>query len=525
MPRSKSKSKSRSRSRSRSRSKSPSSSPPKLPFPIADELDIDSITIYRHPLLILSYFAAFVAHSGRSAIHALSTTYLPHVLRLLGIVLAFTVVASVDGPHQPLVQTVLAWGRWYGSWIVLGVLSSVGLGSGLHTFLLFLGPHIAQITAAAYSCGHLDFETRTWEQITCTPISTPTVPVTLLAIAHKVHLDSFFWGLGTALGELPPYFVARAAARSGKSSPTAELDALLASRTPLSWADWAKVQVMHAMQRFGFWGILACASIPNPLFDLAGIICGTVGIKFRTFFGATLVGKAVVKTSIQSVFVAVLFSQGGQAAVLAVLDAWAPGLHGPVRKFLDEQMSKYLRTPGQDKAPLSSGGNAGGAGKWVGTIWNGLITLMLVFFLLSIVESLAKQEMERVLVRAKGEVPDEDLLLMSTISKRARSRSRSQSAPMSPVRQGGAPPLPLPNGVGKALASIKESSVSPKVRGREVRPVAAVATSVAKAVAAKAAADSEEMDADAEMSSSPKPAPGSGLRRSARKRTAAKRRD
>lgn len=28
----------------------------------------------------------------------------------------------------------------------------------------------------------------------------------------------------------------------------------------------------------GFFGILACASVPNPLFDLAGITCGTVAI-------------------------------------------------------------------------------------------------------------------------------------------------------------------------------------------------------------------------------------------------------
>ena len=39
----------------------------------------------------------------------------------------------------------------------LGVLSSVGLGTGLHTFLLFLGPFIARVTLAAYECGTTDF--------------------------------------------------------------------------------------------------------------------------------------------------------------------------------------------------------------------------------------------------------------------------------------------------------------------------------------------------------------------------------
>ena len=39
--------------------------------------------------------------------------------------------------------------------------------------------------------------------------------------------------------------------------------------------------------------------IPNPLFDLAGITCGHFLVPFWTFFGATLIGKAVIKMSIQ----------------------------------------------------------------------------------------------------------------------------------------------------------------------------------------------------------------------------------
>lgn len=46
---------------------------------------------------------------------------------------------------------------WCAYWIGLGVLSSVGLGTGLHTFLLYLGPHIASVTLAAYECHSLKF--------------------------------------------------------------------------------------------------------------------------------------------------------------------------------------------------------------------------------------------------------------------------------------------------------------------------------------------------------------------------------
>ena len=41
------------------------------------------------------------------------------------------------------------------------------------------------------------------------------------------------------------------------------------------------------------------SSIPNPLFDLAGITCGHFLVPFWTFFGATLIGKAVIKMHIQ----------------------------------------------------------------------------------------------------------------------------------------------------------------------------------------------------------------------------------
>ena len=40
-------------------------------------------------------------------------------------------------------------------WIVLGIASSVGFGTGLHTFVLYLGPHIAKVTIAANKCNYV----------------------------------------------------------------------------------------------------------------------------------------------------------------------------------------------------------------------------------------------------------------------------------------------------------------------------------------------------------------------------------
>lgn len=55
-----------------------------------------------------------------------------------------------------LQQTTL----WYGYWVLLGIASAFGLGTGLHTFLLFLGPYIAEVTRAAYECHSADLLVR-----------------------------------------------------------------------------------------------------------------------------------------------------------------------------------------------------------------------------------------------------------------------------------------------------------------------------------------------------------------------------
>jgi membrane protein YqaA with SNARE-associated domain len=68
-----------------------------------------------------------------------------------------------------------------------------------------------------------------------------------------------------------------------------------------------KLLLVHMLQRYGFITVLLCASIPNPLFDLAGITCGHFLIPFRTFFTATFLGKALIKVHIQMLFIITLF--------------------------------------------------------------------------------------------------------------------------------------------------------------------------------------------------------------------------
>jgi hypothetical protein len=41
----------------------------------------------------------------------------------------------------------------------LGIASSIGLGTGLHTFVLYLGPYIAKVSLFSQECGHLPLDT------------------------------------------------------------------------------------------------------------------------------------------------------------------------------------------------------------------------------------------------------------------------------------------------------------------------------------------------------------------------------
>lgn len=84
----------------------------------------------------------------------------------------------------------------------------------------------------------------------------------------KVRVESFLWGVGTALGELPPYFMAKASRLSGYDPDDAEemqefeeLQKKRESGQKLNIFDKMKVAMERIVERIGFLGILACASV------------------------------------------------------------------------------------------------------------------------------------------------------------------------------------------------------------------------------------------------------------------------
>lgn len=84
----------------------------------------------------------------------------------------------------------------------------------------------------------------------------------------KVRVEAFLWGAGTALGELPPYFMAKAARLSGYDPEDAEdlqefeeLKKKEARGANLNILERAKLSMEKVVEKVGFLGILACASV------------------------------------------------------------------------------------------------------------------------------------------------------------------------------------------------------------------------------------------------------------------------
>lgn len=134
--------------------------------------------------------------------------------------------------------------------------------------------------------------------------------------------------------------------------------------------------IYDSLQKYGTITILLCASIPNPLFDLAGITCGHFRIPFRKFFTATFIGKAIIKVHIQMIFVISVFRKETVDVVVKFVRSLNEWLASLIVSSLEKQRES-LHQPKDltDDKPL------------LGRLWDMFIILMVGYFLLSILTS------------------------------------------------------------------------------------------------------------------------------------------
>ncbi|XP_071992562.1 vacuole membrane protein 1 [Engystomops pustulosus] len=359
-----------------------------------DREERQSIVLWRKPFITLQYF--FLQTLINLKEWSLKLWHRRGMVgSLMLLVSLLTVAYYIEGAHQQYVQYVEKKFLWCAYWVGLGILSSVGLGTGLHTFLLYLGPHIASVTLAAYECNSVNFPEPPYpDEIICPDEESVEGSISLWTIISKVRLEACMWGAGTAIGELPPYFMARAARLSGAEPDDEEYEEfeemLEHAQTAQDFASRAKLAVQNLVQKVGFLGILACASIPNPLFDLAGITCGHFLVPFWTFFGATLIGKAIIKMHIQKLFVIITFSKHiveQMVSLIGIVPSIGPSLQKPFQEYLEAQRKK-LHHKTEAGTPQSE--------NWLSWAFEKLVIVMVIYFVLSIINSMAQSYAKRV---------------------------------------------------------------------------------------------------------------------------------
>ncbi|CAD8111560.1 unnamed protein product [Paramecium primaurelia] len=336
---------------------------------------VEAPTLFSNPIKTLYLFTIVLFNYAKDAIKYLSKFW--HIIGFLTLI----VIAPrfVEGEHSELVRQgdEIAYFMLY--WLVLGIMSSVGLGTGLHTFVLYLGPHIAKTTIQAYECNALPLFVPSKYATQYVECPKEATGITIFDIIKQVYFETVLFGIGTAIGELPPYFVARAAALANKKLE--ELEEVLEKKDENSFMQRMKLLIYNKLQKNAFLTVMLCASIPNPLFDLAGITCGHFLISFWTFFGATVLGKAFIKMHIQLPMTVFVFSQEPVKALLNLIQKYIPFIYQFLSDLLDKQR-KQLRDPSLFKE---------GTKPLLAQLWDYFIILMIGFFMISIVNSLVAQ--------------------------------------------------------------------------------------------------------------------------------------
>ncbi|CAL5347165.1 hypothetical protein CsSME_00033429 [Camellia sinensis var. sinensis] len=379
--------------------------------------ELENLTLTTQPFKTMKFFIlAIIQYLKKSVLYLLAHGGWLMVLCTFVVLLGILLV-TIDGPHEKHVEELrqyFQFGLW---WVALGVASSIGLGSGLHTFVLYLGPHIALFTIKAMQCGRVDIKSAPYDTIQlkrgpswlakdCSEFGPPLFSslhgsrVPLSSILPQVQMEAILWGIGTALGELPPYFISRAARISGsRLDAMEELDASSTEDNGVLPTHLTQIKrwfLSHA-QYLNFFTILVLASVPNPLFDLAGIMCGQFGIPFWKFFLATLIGKAIVKTHIQTVFIISVCNNQLLDWIeneLIWMLSFVPGLASVLPNLISNlhaMRAKYMATP----APMPSNIKVK---KWdlsFTALWNTIVWLMIMNFFVKIVTSTAQRYLKK----------------------------------------------------------------------------------------------------------------------------------
>ncbi len=305
----------------------------------------ENLVIYKRPLKVMHLFSLVCKDWMKNLIdYCLHHQAIYPVMILMILFLMSGMFPLVQNYREMLING-LKYITW---WLGLGILSSIGLGTGMHTGLLFLFPHIMYVCMAAEECKSLNFNTwsNMWFQsndsFKCAEYvegyDTYDYLPTFFGIFIKVFVPCFLWGTGTAIGEIPPYTISRAAKMAGNSQQDHDCDFDSDSKM--------KKWMMHFIDYYGFCGIVAFSAWPNAFFDLCGICCGQFLMPFWKFFGAVFIGKVLIKINLQSCVFITIFSKKYMDHVINVVH-WITGWQNWINidimllDYIENQKNKF----------------------------------------------------------------------------------------------------------------------------------------------------------------------------------------
>ncbi|EDR28163.1 transmembrane protein, putative [Entamoeba dispar SAW760] len=345
-----------------------------------------SLKLFSHPIDTLKFFYYYILRQIKTLYN-----YVIHSTLILIIlsVLVLHIILSIFTPpflHSYLLTTnfIIKYILW---WFGLGVLSSVGLGTGMHTGLLFLFPHILNVCLAASACHSMNFTSYSdiWfnsNSFKCLTIidETQTNP-SFVQIFLRVFLPCFIWGVGTAFGEIPPYFLAYTSAMAGKENrEILHLKEEKPTNIISKSIQWMQLIMIDMVNKYGVWAIVALSAWPNAAFDLCGMCCGYNLVPLQTFLGGTIIGKAFIKVNLQAIFFITIFSREHLDLFVSFLKHISIKLAIIVNDLLDQTAEQFTNVDIEKPKPLIS------------YLWNGMISLIIIYFVISCIEQLAQQE-------------------------------------------------------------------------------------------------------------------------------------
>lgn len=292
----------------------------------------NDIMLQKQPILVIKLFIQYILKK----LHIIFN----FKLYVLIILVTFLLINIIDYPFIVIIRDILFIIL---KWFFLGVLSSIGFGTGVPTGVLFLFPLIFTTTII-----------NGYEGIYTT--------------LGELYLPTFCWALGTAIGEIPPYYMAKLVRLNqinNKNNYNYNSEIM----------NNLQRQIEYIIKEWNFWGILFFASYPNAMFDMCGMACGHFLIPITTFLTATIIGKVFIKANLQ-LHLMVLFTYADKYLT-----------------FLSTNQQTYLMNfVNKMRDPQNYDSHSSIYTYYLSWIWHMIIYIFLAYFTIEFINNIAQIE-------------------------------------------------------------------------------------------------------------------------------------